>query len=93
MRPLLEYSSIIWSPYHKHGIIKNEAVQRFFFKGYGELRSYKYTVVSERAKNFFLNRVINIRNSLPDNIVARRLVLSRAAKVTLLVSFVLVILS
>ena len=128
VRPLLEYSSTIWSPYYKNGINKIEAVQRFFTKAIGNLRSFNYnerlqclnldslqcrrvkadlimcykilhglvdieascfftpslypstrgnlfklaklSIVSERDKHFLNNRVINIWNSLPDNIVA-----------------------
>ena len=128
VRPLLEYSSIIWNPYYKNAINKIEAVQRSFTKAIGNLSSFQYNerlqylnldslqcrrvkadlimcykilhglvdleasrfftrslypttrgnlfklaklpVVSDRDKHFFNNRVINIWNSLPDNIVA-----------------------
>jgi len=43
VRPLLEYSSIIWSLYYKNGINKIEAGQRFFTKAIGNLRSFKYS--------------------------------------------------
>ena len=36
----------------------------------------KFTVVSEREKNFFTNRIVNIWNSLPDSIVTSRSVSS-----------------
>jgi len=36
----------------------------------------KLPIVSERDKNFFSNRVINIWNSLPDNIVVARSIAS-----------------
>ena len=36
----------------------------------------KFTVVSERDKNFFTNRIVNIWNSLPDSIVTSRSVSS-----------------
>ena len=127
VRPLLEFSSVIWCPYFKNEINKIESVQRSFTKSIFNLRSSTYNerlvnlkldslqcrrlktdltlcykilnglvdvnsssffkrslysstrgnslkltklaVVSERDKNFFTNRVINIWNSLPDVIV------------------------
>jgi len=41
VRPLLEYLSIIWSPYCKNGIHRIEAVQRSFTRSVGNLRSFK----------------------------------------------------
>jgi len=38
--------------------------------------SYKLPIVSERDKIVFSNRVINVRNSLPDNVVAARYIAS-----------------
>ena len=32
VRPLLEYASVIWNPYHKGDINKIESVQRYFTK-------------------------------------------------------------
>jgi len=43
VRPILEYSSITWSPYYTNGINKIEAVQRLFKKAIGNLRSFKYS--------------------------------------------------
>jgi len=93
--PLLEYSSIIWSPY-TNGMNKIEAVQRFLTKAIGNLRSFKHSeqlqylnldslnlfkltkmpIAPDRDENYFSNSVINIRNSLPDNIVAARSIAS-----------------
>ena len=42
VRPLLEFSSIIWSPYFKKDIYKIEAVQRSFTKAIGNLRHLSY---------------------------------------------------
>ena len=127
VRPLLEFSSVIWCPYFKNEINKIESVQRSFTKSIFNLRSSTYNerlvnlkldslqcrrlktdlilcykilnglvdvnsssffkrslysstrgnslkltklaVVSERDKKFFTNRVINIWNTLPDEIV------------------------
>jgi Reverse transcriptase (RNA-dependent DNA polymerase) len=127
VRPLLEFSSVIWSPYFKNEINKIESVQRSFTKSIANLRSSTYkerlvnlkldslqlrrlkadlimcykilnglvdvntssffkrslcpstrgnslklaklAVASERDKNFFTNRVINIWNALPDVVV------------------------
>jgi len=38
VRPLLEFSSVIWSPYYVNEIKKIEAVQRTFTKSIGNLR-------------------------------------------------------
>ena len=40
VRPLLEFSSVIWCPYYINEIIKIEAVQRAFTKSIGNLRLY-----------------------------------------------------
>ena len=42
VRPLLEFSSVIWCPYYINEIIKIEAVQRAFTKSIGNLRLYTY---------------------------------------------------
>jgi hypothetical protein len=128
VRPLLEFSSVIWCPYYINEIKKIETVQRTFTKSMGNLRLSTYSerlvilnldslqcrrlkadlvmcykilnglldidsscffkrqlyastrgnsiklakihVASERDKNFFTNRVINIWNALPDFIVS-----------------------
>ena len=48
VRPLLEFSSIIWSPYYTKDINKIESVQRSFTKAIGKLhfRSYKERLLS-----------------------------------------------
>ena len=127
VRPLLEFSSIIWSPYYKKNINKLESVQRSFTKAIDKLHSCSYKerllnlnlvslqhrrlisdllmcykilhglvdidapcfftrahctstrgnslklakipVVSERDKNFYCNRIVNIWNNLPDHVV------------------------
>jgi hypothetical protein len=52
VRPILEFSSIIWSPYYKNEIVKIEAVQRSFTKTIVNLRLYSY---SERLLNLQLD--------------------------------------
>jgi len=42
VRPLLEFSSVIWCPYYVNEIKKIEAVQRTFTKSIGNLRLYTY---------------------------------------------------
>ena len=41
-RPLLEFSSQVWSPHHKYLIDKVESVQRFFTKRLSGLRGLSY---------------------------------------------------
>jgi len=42
VRPLLEFSSVIWCPYYINEIKKIESVQRTFMKSIGNLRLYTY---------------------------------------------------
>jgi hypothetical protein len=128
VRPLLEFSSIIWCPHFKNEINMIEAVQRFFTRSIGDLASSTYlerlvklnldslqcrrlkadlvmcykvlngrvdinissffkrslytstrgnsfklsklAVDSERDKHFFMNRVINTWNALPEHVVS-----------------------
>jgi len=42
VRPLLEFSSQVWSPHHKYLIDKVESVQRFFTKRFSGLRGLSY---------------------------------------------------
>jgi len=51
-----------------HCILQPEEIQLF--------KLTKLPVVSECDKNFFINRVSNIWNSLPDNIIAARSIAS-----------------
>jgi hypothetical protein len=52
VRPILEFSSIIWSPYYENEIVKIEAVQRSFTKTIANLRLCSYR---ERLLNLQLD--------------------------------------
>ena len=47
VRPILEYNSVVWSPYRKHDIEAIERVQRRFTK---RLRGYGSHSYSERLR-------------------------------------------
>ena len=47
VRPLLEYNSVVWSPYYKHDIEAIERVQRKFSKRLPGLKEFTY---KERLK-------------------------------------------
>jgi len=51
VHPILEYASVIWSPYHVDQISKLESVQRRFTKRIAELRDMPYV---ERLKKLQL---------------------------------------
>ena len=59
MRPLLEFSSVIWSPYFKNEINKIESVQRSFTKSIANLRSstYKERLVNLKLDSLQLRRL------------------------------------
>jgi len=42
VRPVLEYASVVWSPYNKREISKIEDVQRYFTKRLGGLGHMSY---------------------------------------------------
>jgi hypothetical protein len=52
VRPILEYASVVWSPYHVNQICKLESVQRRFTKRIAGLRDMPYV---ERLKRLQLD--------------------------------------
>jgi hypothetical protein len=59
VRPILEFSSIIWSPYYKNEIVKIEAVQRSFTKAIANLRlcSYKERLLNLKLDSLQCRRI------------------------------------
>jgi len=64
VRPILEYASVIWSPYHVNQISKLVFVQRRFTKRIAGLRDIPYV---ERLKKLQLESLETrrLRNDLP----------------------------